>query len=237
MLAMLTPRRLALAALAAVALTAPAQAQTVEEPTVNSQFCFTNLETENCEVPGPPPCDVDTTWIGPNDRVCTLAAPKDFVFEAIDLNTGPNKCTATLKASAPEDQADPANRPKIGYRVTVTCEKTIRIINFTSTLHRAAGGLYHTAGSKYCHGNCTTSYTIRGDVYAQRNQAFIVRVPIHMRLWEGPDPWIATPPDAQDNNGPASCKPGGYDVYCLLELPVTTADQNPSLPPIPDPKP
>ena len=180
--------------------------------------------------PTPPPCDVDKTSVGPGERVCTPAAPKDFVFEAYDLVKGLNRCVVTLRASAPEDQSDPGNRPKIGYRTTVKCEQTLRVVNFTPSVHKATGGQIHSTPQVYCHGTCTTTQTIRGDVYAARNEAYVVRVPIHMRLWEGPDPWIAVPPDAKPNSGPASCLPGGFDVYCMLELPIVTGDQTPNTP-------
>jgi len=229
---------LATVAMAALATGAPAAAMTTDAGTAaEAQDTCSAIESRvdnaDCyydDAPTPPPCDVDQTSITPGGRVCTLAAQKDFVFEAYDLVKGLNRCVVSLRASAPEDQRDAGNRPKIGFRTTVTCEQTLRVVNFTPRIDRATGGVQGSAGNVYCHGSCGLTQTIRGDVYGERNSAYIMRVPIHMRLWEGPDPWIATPPDAQDNNGTASCKPGGYDVYCMLELAVPTADQNPDTP-------
>ncbi len=224
-------------ALAALASAGPAAAMTTDPAaSAAAQDTCSTIESRvpvDCyynDAPTPPPCDVDQTSIQPGGRVCTLATQKDFVFEAYDLVKGLNRCVVSLRASAPEDQRDAANRPKIGYRTTVTCEQTLRVVNFSPRVDRATGGVQGSAGQVYCHGGCGLTQTIRGDVYGERNSAYIVRVPIHMRLWEGPDPWIFTPPDAQDNNGTASCKPGGYDVYCMLELAISTADQNPDIP-------
>jgi len=44
---------------------------------------------------------------------------------------------------------------------------------------------------------CGPDVTVRGDVYGERDTAYVQRVEFFLRLPEGPDPWWETDPAAE----------------------------------------
>lgn len=240
-------RRLAIAALAAAALlasqlavqtkTAGAADSTALPTSCDVVELATEFYCDYTDTPGAPPCDVDEDPTQPGSRVCTPGPSETFAFQAVDrsnLATGDNRCGVTLKAGYPEDQADPANRPKVGYRTIVDCQQQLRVKDWTATLYKATGEYVHSTGQYWCHSTCPIDSTLRGDVHVPKNSALILRVRARLVLWGGPDPWVATDPRAKPAGGPTSCTPEGpddYEIDCIMELPFTTPDQQPDIMP------
>ena len=175
--------------------------------------------------PGPtnPYCDLYDPAPG---RVC-VTVKKDYRFQAVDTSTGAtNSCTVTLEGAAPESQTDPANRPDVQYRSSITCQHALQVISMKPALYTAMGAYLASAPEVWCHpstGGCQTSYSTGSRGLREGNSVYVQRTYVKLILPGGPDPWILA--EGKPAAGPGSCAPGnenGYVVECLLELDIPT---------------
>lgn len=194
--------------------------------------------------PPPPPCDLDAApgrpqapcptakyefmaddpAQSPPDSVCVpdFISGCDYVDEELNyVDRSVTRCEVTLEGATPTDGIG----HKIQYRGNVLCDGPVRKITFTALAYSGApdaGGQLLGSGPTLSCYVCTSAGPSRGADFAiSTNKPYTIRVYIRMLAPESlRDPWAAVSGTNKDN--PAMCAPGGEEVACNVDLPIST---------------